>query len=640
MTESEGEGVELTPAQRSVVTSARDDKLLVPAQAGAGKTTTLIRRIEHLMTAEGTAASEILIWTFSRAAAQVLRTRAGRSVVAGRRVRAQTFDSWASSLLLEAGYRPEDLSGFGFDRRIELATAAIEDGVVEETERGAPAHVIIDEVQDLVGPRREMVESFLDRFPDMGFTVVGDSAQSIYGFQVSDPQARAEEAGLFFRWLRATFGDELREVVLAENFRARTVEARCALPCGESLQRLSDILQADLEAVAALVRDIHSRLAEVASFGRLDTPFAQDSLRDFAGTTAILCRDNAQVLLMSEKLGQLDVPHRVQRSPRSGVVPAWVAGLITATGAVALGRERFEQLLTELEMPANIDIDETWRSLRTVAAGARNQLDLEALRRAAAEGRLPDELSTLPSHQTLVSTVHRAKGLEFDRVLIAGFDATARRRIGEPDTLAEARLLYVAMTRPRDDLYRVECPDTWTLRKGEHLPTPVGRWYVGGRERWKRVGVEGIETDVCHEVPAGVREPETDPVAAQKYLLDSVRPGSTVVLRRLHDLPSSPTETPPYGIFHADTPIGEVSKKFRQDLWRLLKRSAGFRVKQWPYLITGLKIDCVETVAGSTAVTERHGLGGRGVWLAPRLGGLGRFDWTHAERVPEGQDIL
>ncbi|WP_181773444.1 UvrD-helicase domain-containing protein [Amycolatopsis pittospori] len=639
MTKPEGESLVLTPAQRAVVTSAWNDKLLVSAQAGAGKTTTLIHRIEHLMTVEGIEASEILIWTFSRAAAQVMRTRAGRNAVAGRRARTQTLDSWASSLLLEAGNRPEYLSSHGFDRRIELATAAIENGVVEETERGAPAHVIIDEVQDLVGPRREMVESFLDRFPDMGFTVVGDSAQSIYGFQVSDPQARADEAGLFFRWLRASFGDELREVVLDDNFRARTVEARIALPYGERLQRLTDIPEAETEA-ASLLHVLRSRLTEVASFGKLDTPFAQDSLRDFAGTTAILCRDNAQVLLLSEKLGQLDVPHRIQRSPRSGAAPAWMAGLIAATGAATLSQERFEQLLPELEMSANVDIEETWRSLRTVAAGARNQLDPAVLRRAIAEGRLPDDLAAPLPHPILVSTVHRAKGLEFDRVLIAGFDATARWRTDEMDTTAEARLLYVAMTRARDDLYRVECPDTWTLRKGVHLSTPIQRWYVGGRERWKRVGVESLETDVCHEAPAGVRAPGNDPAAAQRYLRDCVRPGDTVVLRRLHDLPTSPAETPPYGIFHTDTPIGEVSETFRQDLWRLLKQSGGYQVKRWPYLITGLRIDCVETVVGSTAVTERHGLGDRGGWLAPRLCGLGRFDWTHAERVSEGQDNL
>jgi hypothetical protein len=634
VTNPEEEGFPLTPAQHTVVTSAWNAKLLVPAQAGAGKTTTLIHRIAHLMATEGIGASDILVWTFSRAAAQVLRGRTGRSAVVGRRVRAQTFDSWASYLLLEAGHRPEDLAGFGFDRRIVLATEAIENEVVETTERGAPAHVIIDEVQDLVGARREMVESFLDHFPDIGFTVVGDTAQSVYGFQVSDPQERVEEADLFFRWVRASFGEELREIVLDDNFRARTAEARVALPIGARLRNPPN----EHGSSAAVLRSMRSLLTSVPAFGKFDTGFAQAALREFDGTTAILCRDNAQVLLLSERLGQLAVPHLIQRSPRSGAAPAWVAGLLTATSAVTLGQDRFDAIFAELCVPENLDHVETWCSLRAVAGSARNQLDLEALRKATAEGRLPDELTAPSAHPIVVSTVHRAKGLEFDRVLIAGFDPTAQRRGLDSDALDEARLLYVAMTRARDDLYRVECPDTWAMRKAEHLPMPVVRWYVGGRERWIRAGVESTEYDVCHEAPAGVGEPAADPVATQKYLLDSVHPGDVVVVRRLHDLPMSSTETPQYSIFHEGMPIGEVSRGFRQDLWRLLKQSGTFRVERWPYLITGLRIDCVEVVVGSQAITERHGLGSRGVWLASRLCGLGRFDWTHADRVPEGHD--
>jgi len=68
--------------------------------------------------------------------------------------------------------------------------------------------VVIDEVQDLVGARRELVEALVDRF-ECGFTIVGDPAQSIYGFTVKDRTARAGETNRFFEWLRNTFGEEL-----------------------------------------------------------------------------------------------------------------------------------------------------------------------------------------------------------------------------------------------------------------------------------------------------------------------------------------------------------------------------------------------------------------------------------------------
>lgn len=637
MTTGAGETPTLTPAQQSVVVQPWDARTLVTAGAGAGKTTTLTHRLEYLTGVEELEAAEILVLSFSRAAVRELRERVDRHTVSARRVRAQTFDGWALTLLLQADPQREDLNGTTFDERIEMATQTIEQGVVEASEHGVPAHVVIDEVQDLVGVRREMVEALLDRFADnCGFTVVGDAAQSIYGFQVSDPEERAGETNRFFDWVRASFGDELTEVVLDDNFRARTPEARIALSYGAPLQNLpTEAAKAAAEA-EVIHNDLRHVLAGAPDFGTPSDPFVQQSLLHFDGTTALLCRDNGQVLLLSEQLHANGVPHRIQRSPRERSAPAWMAGLLLATGAATLTEDRFTEILSTLSMPVDADPSRVWRSLRRAAAAARNQLDLEALQRAIAEGRLPDELTAPPAHPLTLSTVHRAKGLEFDRVLIVEPEALSERRGHDDDPPAEARLLYVAMTRARDDVYRLGRPNTWLLHKANRIHLPIDRWYVGGRERYVRAGMEGSEFDVCHEAPAGVREPLADPIDTQHYLLESVQPGDEVELIRLHDLPLSPTQTPPYGIFHNGRPVGEASERFRADLWRLLKQYRTYKVEQWPYRITGLLVDTLETVAGLAAITERLGMGDRGIWLAPRLYGLGRFDWTHAKSVPEG----
>ncbi|MFE9127368.1 UvrD-helicase domain-containing protein [Streptomyces sp. NPDC007148] len=623
-------GLSLTPAQLSVVTKPWDARTLVTAGAGAGKTTTLTYRLEHLTGAEELLAGEILVLSFSRAAVRELRERVDKLATTARRVRAQTFDGWALSVLLLENPQRDDLGGTSFDQRITMATEAIERGVLDASEQGVPAHVVIDEVQDLVGVRRDMVEALLDRYADnCGFTVVGDAAQAIYGFQVADPDERANETNLFFRWVRVSFGDDLVEVTLADNFRARTKEARIGLPYGPRLQNLpADRGEAAKEAEAVYAQ-LRSDLALAPDFGPLDDAFTLASLRQFEGTTAILCRDNGQVLHLSERLHTLGVDHRIQRSPRSRPTPVWVAQLLLATSAAQLTEDRFRDLAV---LALTWDASRTWHALRRCAAGARGTLDLEALRRAVAECRLPDELTAPPSHPLVLSTVHRAKGLEFDRVLIVEPPAPSEWRGEHADPPAEARLLYVAMTRPHDDVYRLARPNTWTMRK--HKPTD--RWYVGGREPYARNGIEAGDLDVCHERPAGADDPGDDPALLQQYLRERVHEGDAVELRRLHDLPASNIETPPYGIFHHDRPIGVVSERFRHDLWRLLKISARWKVERWPCRVTGLRIDTVESVAGFPALTERLGLGDRGVWLAPRLCGLGRFDWTHAESVPEG----
>jgi hypothetical protein len=142
--------------------------------------------------------------------------------------------------------------------------------------------------------------------------------------------------------------------------------------------------------------------------------------------------------------------------------------------------------------------------------------------------------------------------------------------------------------------------------------------------------------DINREVPPGAEEPTADPVETQRYLTECVQPGDEVELRRLHDLPMSTSETPQYGLFHNDRPIGSTSERFRQDLWQLLKVSRDWKVEQWPLRITELRVDALETVAGSPAVAKRSGLNDRGVWLVPRLSGLGRFKWQSGSSELEG----
>ncbi|WP_033355261.1 UvrD-helicase domain-containing protein [Kitasatospora aureofaciens] len=618
----------LTAEQQAVVDQPWDARVLVTAGAGAGKTYTLVRRLDALVEREELEASEILVLSFSRAAVGELTERIERHASAAGRVRVQTFDGWASALLSRA-YPDTDWRAVTFDRRIEAATEAIDRGAVEVGEQGVPAHVVIDEVQDLVGVRREMVEALLDRFQEnCGFTVVGDSAQAVYGFQVSDPEQRAEETDRFLDWVRASFGEDLVELHLGDNFRARTEAARVALPYGARLQRLPRDLSGAAEEAERIHGDLRALLLEAPNFGSLDTEYVQDALRDYPDTTAVLCRDNGQALTLSGRLAHAGVPHVLQRSARERSAPAWIAELLASTSASTLNQERFSELLADIETPAGSTPESLWRSVRKVARGTRGTVDVTALHRALAEGRLPDELTAPQPSPLVVSTVHRAKGLEFDRVLVVEPRVLKEPRRVEKkkydyDPAAEARLLYVAMTRARDDLYLVDAPGSWQVRKDKRLD----RWYLGGRSAWARNGMELLGDDVCHEQPPGVEDIDEDAAELLKHLRTSVTPGAAAELVLLHGIPVAADQSPPYAVVVGGRRTAVVSERFRTDLHRMLRRNARAEIENWPPLITGLRVDCVESVAGSNAVTERAGLGPNGVWLAPRLCGLGRFQW-------------
>ncbi|MFJ8392989.1 UvrD-helicase domain-containing protein [Streptomyces sp. NPDC094144] len=625
----------LTAAQQAVVNQPWDARVLVTAGAGAGKTHTLVRRLDVLVEREELEAGEILVLSFSRAAVRELTERIERHATAAQRIRVQTFDGWASALLHRA-YPDVDWGTYTFDGRIEAATAAIDKGAVEGGEY-MPAHVVIDEVQDLVGVRREMVEALLDRFQEnSGFTVVGDSAQAVYGFQVSDPEQRAEETDRFLEWVRATFGEDLVELHLGDNFRARSEAARMALPYGAQLQGLPrDRAAADDEA-ERIHGDLRALLLSTPNFGSLDDEFVLAALRDYPDTTAVLCRDNGQALTLSGILAAADVPHTLQRSARERSAPVWIAELLASTGSSNLTRERFEELLVDLPIPIGSNPEALWRSVRKVARGrGRGTVDVVELHRALAEGRLPDELTAAQPSSLVISTMHRAKGLEFDRVLIVEprvlkEPTPVRKKKHDYDPAAEARLLYVAMTRTRDDLHVLDAPNSWLIRKDKR----IDRWYLGGRSTWARNGIELIGTDVSHEQPPGTEGFRHDATELRRHLVTDVAAGAEAELVLLHGIPVASDQSPPYAVVAGGRQVAVVSERFRTDLCRMLRRSSHSEVDRWPPLITGLRIDCVESVAGSPAATETAGLGTHGAWVAPRLCGLGRFHW-YADETEE-----
>ncbi|WP_431959251.1 UvrD-helicase domain-containing protein [Actinacidiphila sp. bgisy160] len=613
----------LTDEQLAVVEQPWDARVLVSAGAGAGKTHTLVRRLDalcgHEDAEQALEAAEILVLTFSRAAARELRERISRHGEAAHRVRARTFDAWAYEVLLQA-HPDVDWGRVGFDERIAGATHAIEKGALEIGDAVPPAHVVIDEVQDLLGGRRELVETLLDRYQDScGFTVVGDAAQSVYGFQIQDLGERADETGRFFDWLRCSYPDDLVELNLTRNFRATTPEARVALGLGPRLQRLNDPDEAG--TLYDELRDL--ALDPANGMGGLDDEFTLDGLRDLSDTCAVLTRDNQQALVISDLLHTHGIDHRLRRPLEERPVPYWVAELLRRTEASALTEDRFRSLLANIPLPYEPDAGTLWTVLRRAARGAgRGVLDLDRLRRAVAQGGFPDEASDPETANVVVSTVHRAKGLEFDRVIVLTPPTLAelhKRYRDELDLPAEARALYVAMTRARHDLYHVAPPELPIFRRagGRHH----GRRYLGSWRSYDRYGIVAEPGDVNRDDPPGH---ETDAVATQTYLLDQVRPGQEVLLRKRHGLPLGETESPPYALVHEGREIGEASQRFREELFQVQKVNRAWD-PWWPDEIHGLRIDTLETVTGSTAAGANAGLGERGVWIVPRITGIGRY---------------
>jgi DNA helicase-2/ATP-dependent DNA helicase PcrA len=173
----------LDSEQQAVVDAPIDANIVVQAGPGRGKTHVLVSRIARLVDSGQCLPGELLVLSFSRAARDELRRRIGLldegSNAAAVTIR--TLDSFASLVLQQAG---GDATGT-YDERVKRAVLALADAP-DNCGVSQYQHVLVDEAQDIIGPRADMMRTLFDQMPQAGFTIFADSAQAIYDFGLLD----------------------------------------------------------------------------------------------------------------------------------------------------------------------------------------------------------------------------------------------------------------------------------------------------------------------------------------------------------------------------------------------------------------------------------------------------------------------
>ena len=146
--------------QREIVNLPADAYALVSAAAGTGKTHALAGRLTKLIEADGLGAGDdVLVLSFSRAAVAELRRRIGGLAGDARYVGVATFDSFATRILASA--EPDGpWQCLDYESRIHSA-ADLLSGHQPLDEVQLVRHVLVDEIQDLVGARAQLVIALL-----------------------------------------------------------------------------------------------------------------------------------------------------------------------------------------------------------------------------------------------------------------------------------------------------------------------------------------------------------------------------------------------------------------------------------------------------------------------------------------------
>ncbi len=484
----------LTLAQRTAI-EADDPLLCVVAGAGAGKTRVLTLRVARRVREESIEADRTLVTTFSRKAADELRTRLWSIGVSG--VQAGTFHRTALGLLREhrsLHRRPEPLllpdrrrllsevstadprrlraldgeigwakarlvgvdeyeaaarrakrrSGLPAEqvadvyRRYEAernrrrlldfddligacADALAGDASFADAVRWRTRHLFVDEMQDVNPAQFRLLTALLSDEPDL--FVVGDPNQSVYGFNGADPTLLDRLPDL----LRGT-----RVIRLDENHRCTpqiVSVAAAVLHKGDEPGGLSDMDLPSTTRVDGPVPTVmrHSSDADEAAWAAQRARLSHTPGRRWT-SIAVLTRTNAQLTA-------------VQAAMEAARVPCLVAG-------------------TDLG-PAS---------------------DLRTWRRGAEADEDGDDEVTVDRDCVVLSTFHRAKGLQWPTVLVLGLSAGLMPLASAQTAEAieeERRLLYVALTRAEEELWcswsEGETPDGATRRQPSPWLAPIER---------------------------------------------------------------------------------------------------------------------------------------------------------------------
>ncbi|HEU4423536.1 MAG TPA: UvrD-helicase domain-containing protein [Pilimelia sp.] len=502
-------------ALQRVAASAPGGPLLIVAGPGTGKTRTLTHRIAYLCAELGVYPEHCLAITFTRRAAEELRSRLdGLLGPVAEDVTVATFHSLGLAILRENAGVADLPDGFRIADETERAAARDDAGDDESAYRKAlraqglvdldelvtlplallrddPALVeryrdrwrwiFVDEYQDVDAAQYELLRLLCP--PDGNLCAIGDPDQAIYSFRGADVE--------YFLRFSQDFTDA-RLVRLARNYRssAPILAAAVQAIAPSSLVRGRRLDPARLDPEAPLVgRYAAATAGDEADFvvrtvdelvggvshrsldsGRVDGRAATPDGLSF-GDIAVLYRTDAQAAPIVDALSRAGIPvqkrshDRLRDRAGVGAIARELRHAAGLGGSLAARVRLAGQVMAQRYTAPTLDAGATVAPEDVYAAvdlltplALRCGDDLELFLTEIATGAEVDALDPRAEAVTLL-TLHAAKGLEFPVVFLVGCEdgLLPLRLPGRPpsaeEVAEERRLFFVGVTRAQDRLY-------------------------------------------------------------------------------------------------------------------------------------------------------------------------------------------
>ena len=423
---------ELSPSQLNIIKDNTSRYIVVAAGPGSGKTRVLVHKLASLLLMEDVKHEQLLMVTFSRAAATEFKKRLQTLIGnAAGFVEIKTFHAYCFDLLGKIG---------SIEKSGTIINTAIEKIKTKEIEpnRITKAVLVIDEAQDMDAHEFELIRTLMVHNEEMRVIAVGDDDQNIYAFR----GASSRHLQAFISEYKAT------KYELVQNFRSRTNLVEYA---NKFAERIDNRLK-DAPIASHTVENGHLEVINYASSNLIEPVVNAVLSRDLTGTSAVLTQTNAQALQIAGLLHNEKMPVKlIQTNDLYSLydlleVRYFIDQLNFADDRYTISDEhwtRAKRLLWQ-KYKHSEQIETCIHLIKDFELSNKKlkyQSDFEVFVR---ESKLEDFTQTR-GETIFVSTIHKAKGKEFSNVflMLAG---------SFPDSNEKNRQLYVAMTRAKHNL--------------------------------------------------------------------------------------------------------------------------------------------------------------------------------------------
>ena len=540
--------------QLSVIEAGHDQRLLVEAGPGTGKTAVACARIAYLVGEEGIAESNIWMISFTRTAVAEIRSRLQSYVgEAAFSIKVATIDShaWAIHSGHDSTARLTGTYEENIERVIELIRS--DDAVQEELEH--VEHLVVDEAQDLVGIRAQLVEALIERlYMGCGITVFADSAQAIYGFSEDDTGYQVIGS--------RTLVDQLANPKRGfEKRLLKTVHRTSSPGLKRIFGEVRESILAASEVAEGLFAQTRESISEHADHAGLSS--WQLGLDSVPVNSLVLFRSRAEALRHSQFCNR---PHGLRLSGFGLHLPAWIAICLGDYTDPAISEDGFHSLWAARVEPAtatvpDYDLREAWRRILRTGGNPDGSVSLRRLRARLSRSNPPIDVCKLDFGLSgpIIGTIHASKGREADNVTML----IPRHEAFDSPVLEaeETRILFVGATRAREE-----------LRVGK-AGTYYGSNLDGGRalrigEKGKSVAMVeiGRPGDLSINGLAGRNNvSEAEYLASQRYLEKHSSVFVPLELRADPEMDWRHRVVVPEN----DLRVGIMSKGFKGDLWEV-----------------------------------------------------------------------